>query len=203
MQVYFVSTFAEFILFVAVNRVEFTSDMLGAVKHLAENAAETVYKRFKYTQTSLQTAHEAGKALLTSSGLCGPQLVDSLLGGMPDTTVLDTAVDSLKAQLELCPVDGNTEEPVQQLIIRLFTDLKSSFDSDGSAAMVVWDTHLKGLTVSGSSIRAKPDMLLCDTYTEATNVVSVVEAKSTLAEANNHTDVAFQLQQRVQQLQRS
>ena len=36
MQVYFVSTFAEFILFVAVNRVEFTSDMLGAVKHLAE-----------------------------------------------------------------------------------------------------------------------------------------------------------------------
>ena len=111
-KLYFVSTFAEFILFVAMNRVEFTSDMLGAVKHLAENAAETVYKRFKYTQTPLQTAREAGEALLTSSGLCGPQLVDSLLGGMPDTTALDTAVVSLKAQLELCPVDGNTEEPV-------------------------------------------------------------------------------------------
>ncbi len=191
MQVCFVSTFAEPSLFVAVSRVEVTSDMLGAFKHLAENAAETVYKRFKYTQTPLQTAREAGKALLRSSELCGPELVDSLLGDMPDTTALDIAVQSLKAQMEFCPVDGNTEEPVQQLIIRLFTDLKSSFDLDGSAAMVVWDTHLKGLTVSDSSIRAKPDMLLCDTYTEAANVVSVVQAKSTLAEANNYVDIAF------------
>ena len=68
--------------------------------------------------------------------------------------------------------------------------------------MLVWDTHLQGLAVSDSSIRAKPDMLLCDAYAEAANIVSVVEAKSTLMEANNHIDVAFQLSQRVEQLQR-
>ncbi|DBA84044.1 TPA: hypothetical protein ACH3X1_006526 [Trebouxia sp. C0004] len=38
---------------------------------------------------------------------------------------------------------------------------------------------------------------------KAANIVSVVEAKSTLIEANNHVDVAFQLGQRVKQLQRS
>ncbi|KAL0049853.1 hypothetical protein WJX82_011162 [Trebouxia sp. C0006] len=48
----------------SVNRVEFTSDMLGAFKHLAENAAETVYKRFKYTQTPLQTARLSKGAAL-------------------------------------------------------------------------------------------------------------------------------------------
>ena len=46
-------------------------------------------------------------------------------------------------------------------------------------------------------------MLLCGAYAEAANVVSVVEAKSTLMEANNHAHVAFQLSQRVEQLQRS
>lgn len=42
MQVSCVSTFAEPSLFVAVNRVEVTSDVLSVIKHLAENAAETV-----------------------------------------------------------------------------------------------------------------------------------------------------------------
>ena len=59
--------------------------------------------------------------------------------------------------------------------------------------MLVWDTHLQGLAVSDSSIRAKPDMLLCQGYAEAANVVSVVEAKSSLIEANNRVDVAFSL----------
>ena len=66
--------------------------------------------------------------------------------------------------------------------------------------MAVWDMQLKGLAVTDSSIRANLDLLLCDTYTEAANLVSVVKAKSTLAEANNHVDVAFQLQQRVERL---
>ena len=69
--------------------------------------------------------------------------------------------------------------------------------------MLMWDTHLQGLAVSDSSIRAKPDMLLCDANAEAANIVSVVEAKSILIEANNHVDVALQLGQRVEQLQRS
>ena len=66
--------------------------------------------------------------------------------------------------------------------------------------MLVWDTHLQGLAVSDSSIRAEPDMLLFDAYAEAANIVSVLEAKSTLIEANSHVDVEFQ---RVEQLQRS
>jgi len=203
MQVSCVSTFAEPSLFVAVNRVEVTSDVLSVIKHLAENAAETVYKWCKYTQTPLQTAREAGKALLDSSQLCGPELVHSLLGDMPDMRALEVAVQSVKGQTEVCPVHGSTEEPVQKLVIRLFTDLQSSFHLDGSAAMVMWDAHLKGLTLSDSSIRAKADLLLCDMYTEAAHVVSVVQAKSTLAKVNNHVDVTFQLQQRVEQLQRS
>lgn len=69
--------------------------------------------------------------------------------------------------------------------------------------MLVWDTHLQGLAVSDSSIRAEPDMLLCDAYAETANIVSVLEAKSTLIEANSHADEAFQLGQRVEQLQRS
>ena len=84
--------------------------------------------------------------------------------------------------------------------------------------MPVWDTHLQGLAVTDSSIRAEPDMLLFDAYAEAANIVSVLEAKSTLIwtlieanstliwtliEANGHVDVAFQLGQRVEQLQRS
>lgn len=67
----------------------------------------------------------------------------------------------------------------------------------------MWDTQLQGLAVSDSSIGARPDMLLCDAYAEAAHVVSVVAATSTLADATNHIDVAFQLHQRVDQLQMS
>ena len=63
--------------------------------------------------------------------------------------------------------------------------------SNENIVLMKMDTHVKGVTVSDSSIRAKPDLLLCDTYTEAANVVSVVQAKSTLAEANNYVDIAF------------
>lgn len=127
----------------------------------------------------------------------------TLLGDMPDIQALEAAAQSLKQQMEDCPVDGSSEGPVQKLVIKLFTDMRSGFNRHGRAAMLVWDTHLQGLAVSDSSIRAKPDMLLCDAYAEAANIVSVVEAKSSLIEANSHVDVAFQLGQRVEQLQRS
>ncbi len=122
---------------------------------------------------------------------------------MPDTQALEAAAQSLKQQMENYPVDGSSESPVQKLVNKLFTDMHSGFNLHGRAAMLVWDTHLQGLAVSDSSIRAKPDMLLCQGYAEAANVVSVVEAKSSLIEANNRADVAFQLAQRVEQLQRS
>ena len=186
-----------------MSSVAAVSDVLGPLRKFAETAAKDVYKRLKYTQTPLHTAREAGKALLDSSQLCGPELVHALLGDMPDTHALEAAAQSLKQQMEDCPVDGKLEEPVQKLVVKLFTDLHSCFSLHGRAAMLVWDTHLQGLAVSDSSIRAKPDMLLCDTYAEAANVVTVVEAKSTLTEANNHVAVAFQLGQRVEQLQTS
>jgi len=186
-----------------VSSIVAVSDVLGPLRKFAETVAKDVYKRLKYTQTPLHTACEAGKALLDSSQLCGPELVHALLGDMPDTHALEAAAHSVKQQMEDCPVDGRSEEPVQKLVIKLFTDLRSCFSLHGRAAMLVWDTHLQGLAVSDSSIRAKPDMLLCDTYAEAANVVSVVEATSTLTEANNHVAVAFQLGQRVKQLQSS
>ena len=188
---------------IAVSSVAAVSDVLGPLRKFAETAAKDVYKRLKYTQTPLHTAREAGKAVLDSSQLCGPELVHALLGDMPDTYALEAAAaQSLKQQMEDCPVDGKLEEPVQKLVIKLFTDLHSCFSLHGRAAILVWDTHLQGLA-SDSSIRAKPDMLLCDTYAEAANIITVVIAKSTLTEANNHVAVAFQLGQRVEQLQSS
>ena len=168
-----------------------------------ETAATNVYKRLKVTRTPLQTTREAGKALLDASQLCGAELVHTLLGDMPDAQALAAAAQSMKQQLEDCPCEGDTDDPVQKLILRLFTDLHAGFSVPGSAAMLVWDTHLQGVTVSDSSVRARPDMLLCDTYREPAHVVSVVEAKSDLSGANNHVDVAFQLGQRVDQLQMS
>lgn len=188
---------------IAVFSVAAISDVLGPLRKFAETAAKDVYKRLKYTQTPLHIAREAGKALLDSSQLSGPDLVHALLGDMPVTHALEAAAQSLKQQMEDRPLDGKLEEPVQKLVIKLFTDLQSCFCLHGRAAMLVWDTHLQGLAVSDSSIRAKPDMLLCDTYAEAANVVTVVAAKSTLTEANNHVAVAFQLGQRVEQLQTS
>ena len=181
-----------------------SSDVLEPLRKFAETVAENVYKRLKYTQTPLHTAREAGKVLLESAQLYGAELVHVLLDDMPDTQALEAAAQSLKQQMENCPVDGSSESPVQKLVIKLFTDMHSGFNLHGRAAMLVWDTHLQGLAVSDSSIRAKPDMLLCQGYAEAANVVSVVvEAKSSLIEANNRVDVAFQLAQRVEQLQRS
>lgn len=186
---------------IAASSVAAVSDVLGLLRKFAETAAEDVYKRLKYTQTPLHTAREAGKALLDSWQLCGPELIHALLGDMPDTHALDAAARSLKQQMEDCPVDSKSEQPVQKLVIKLSTDLHSCFSLHGHAAMLVWDTRMQGLAVSDSSVRAKPDMLLCDTYAEAANVVSVMEAKSTLTETNNHVAVAFQLCQRVEQLQ--
>ena len=138
--------------------------------------------------------------MLDFSQLCGPPLVDTLLGDMPSLTAWDTAVQSVQAQMENCPVDSNSEQPVQKLAVKLFTDLQSNYNLDGSAAMVVWDRHVKGVTECDSSTRAQPELLLCDRHTAAINVVTVVQATSTLAEFNNQFDVAFQLQQRLEQL---
>lgn len=51
-----------------------SSDVLGALRKLAETVAEDVYKRLKYTWTPLHTAqcHEAGKALLELGHECRP-----------------------------------------------------------------------------------------------------------------------------------
>ena len=108
------STSAEPVLvYLAVRSVQATSDVLGVLRHLPEIVAETILKRFKYTQTPLQTAGEAGKALLESSQQCGPELVHNLPGDMPDMRALEVAAQSLKCQMEVCPVHGNTDEPVQ------------------------------------------------------------------------------------------
>ena len=105
---------------IAVSSVAAVSDVLGPLRKFAETAAKDVYKRLKYTQTPLHTAREAGKAVLDSSQLCGPELVHALLGDMPDTHALEAAAaqskqQSKKQQMEDCPVDGKLEEPVQSL----------------------------------------------------------------------------------------
>lgn len=182
----------------AVSKVATNSDKLES---FMETTAENVYKRFKYTQTPLQSAHDFRRELLESSQLRGPDLVNDVLGDMPDTQALAAAAQLLKQQMDFCPVDGHMEEPIQKLVIKLFTDLHTGYSVHGSAALLVWDTHPQALAVNDSSVRAEPDMLLCVTYKEAANVVSVVVVTSTLTEFNNHCDVAYQLSQRVGQLQ--
>lgn len=49
------------------------SDALEPLRKFVETAAENVYKRLKYTQTPLHTAHEAGKVLLESAQLYGAE----------------------------------------------------------------------------------------------------------------------------------
>ena len=77
-----------------------------------ETAAINVYKRLKSTRTPLQTTRQAGKALLDASQLCGVELVRTLLGDMPDAQALEAAAQSMKQQLEECPCEGDTEDPV-------------------------------------------------------------------------------------------
>ena len=104
-----------------------SSDVLEPLRKFAETAATDVYKRLKYTQTPLHTACEAGKALLDSVQLCRAELVHALLADLPDTQALEAAAQSLKQQMEDCPVDGSLEGLVQKLVIKLFTGMASIY----------------------------------------------------------------------------
>ena len=97
-----------------------SSDVFEPLRKLAETAARDVYKPLKYTQTPLHTAREAGKALLESAQLCGAELTHALLGDMPDTQALEAAAQSLKQQMEDCPVDGRLpcSEACHQIVHR-------------------------------------------------------------------------------------
>lgn len=56
--------------------------------------------------------------------------------------------------MECCPADGHLEEPIQKLIIKLFTDLHTGCSVHGSAALLVWDVHAQGLVVNDSSVES-------------------------------------------------
>ena len=170
------------------------------VRGLVREEVAAAAKRPRFTLTPVQTVREQGQQVLVNSDVCGAQLVDALLAEMPNAEVMAAAVLSMQQQLEKTPAVGNKEDPVQQLVHSLFSNLHDGFVPAGHPAMLIWDTHQKGLTVSDSSLRAKPDLLLCDTYAEAANVVTVVEAKSTLNDPHHYQDVAFQLRQRMEQL---
>ena len=69
---------------------------------------------------------------------------------------------------------------MQSLLVSLFQHMRERQLQHGNTAMIVWDTHTKGLAVSSSSSRAKPDLLLCKEESAAANVVTVLEAKPNL-----------------------
>ena len=78
---------------------------------------------------------------LESSELCGAELVHALLGDMPDTQALEAAAQSLKQQMGYRPVDGSSEAPAQEFVIKV-ADMRAGFNLHGRAAMLVRDIHL-------------------------------------------------------------
>lgn len=135
--------------------------------------------------------------MLNGSEICGPQLVDALLGPMPIGDHLQQAADVL-AEMHAA-TSSSYEVSVQRLLVSLFQRLRERHE--GNSAMLVWDTHLHGLAISSSSNRAKPDLLLCEGFQQAASVVTAVEAKPNLSASSYTKEVAFQLEQRVEQLQ--
>lgn len=130
--------------------------------------------------------------------MAGPCLIDELLGPMPTTNVVSEAASALNNTLGFA--SGSSEAPVQDAMVSVFQSMHDTQQQQRQPAMLVWDSHAHGLAISGSSSRAKPDLLLCDTFEAPANIVTVVEAKPSLNNSSHAKEAAFQVNQRVQQL---
>ena len=110
---------------------------------------------------------------LSSSKVAGSRLIDELLGPMPTANVFSRAASALN---NMPAASGSSEAPVQEAMVSLFKCMHDVQQRQGQPAMLVWDSHAHGLAISGSSSRAKPDLLLCDAFEVPVNIVTVVEA---------------------------
>lgn len=184
-----------------MSSLEITPEAVGALKQYITATAEEVFKRLE--STSAQTAHQPDTEFLTFFSAVRPGACAHPSGWHAKCICHGRSSWILEATDEHLSYQCNAEGPGHKLIVRLSKDLHDGFSLDKAAAMLVWDTHLQGLTASDSSIRAQPGLLLCDTHQKAANVVAVVAATSTLMDSSTQADVAFQLKQRVEQLKGS
>ena len=152
-----------------------------------------------------QSENQQGETYLRDTTICSVSLLEEL-GDAADATLVDNAAVALGAQLQKLPALGDKEEPVQRLLMAVLNNMSESHaellrqQSGDRRPLLVWDTHSKGLTVSSNSISAKPDVLLCDRFEAAANVVSIVEAKPKLGSRPKEVQAAFQIAQRLAQL---
>lgn len=67
--------------------------------------------------------------------------------------------------------------------------------------LVVWDTHLKGVTVPDSAGKQKPDGILSDRFKTLVNAVVTCERKPSLDSTSYLDDAAYQIKQRMESFQ--
>ena len=155
-----------------------------------------------------QSDNEQGDAYLRGTKTCSVTLLDEL-GDAADPTLVANAAVALKAQLQKQPATGEREDPVQHALMAVLRNMSASHaellrqQPGDRRPFVVWDTHIKGLTVSSRSISAKPDALLCDRFEAAATVVSIIEAKRKLGSRPMEVEAAFQIAQQLSQLETS
>ena len=89
----------------------------------------------------------------------------SLLGELDpaaDATLVSSAAAALGAQLQELPAKGDAEAPVQQFLMKVLESMRVSHTEllkprlGDRQALVLWDTHKKGLAVGSRAFSAKP-----------------------------------------------
>ena len=152
-----------------------------------------------------QSVNEQGEEYLSHSKVCSASLLEEL-GDAADPRLVASAATALEAHLQSRPALGDREEPVQELLIAILENMRESHaellrqQPGQRQPFLVWDTHSTGLTVSSKAISAKPDVLCCDCFEGASNVVSIIEAKRNLRTRPMQVQGAYQIAQRITQL---
>ena len=119
---------------------------------------------------------------------------------------MNRAALALGAQLQKLPATGATQHAVQQLLTAVLNSMSEShagllsLQPGDHVPLVVWDTHIKVLAVSSTSIWTELDVLLCDRVERAANVVSMIEVPRKLASRTQEVQGALQIAQRLTQL---
>ena len=162
--------------------------------------------RVRHCQAMQMSEYEQGEAYLQGTKIVPGSLLEEL-GDAAEATLVNRAAAALEAQLQKLPATGATVHAVRQLLMAVLNNMSEShaellwLQPGGCAVpLVVWDTYSKVLAVSSRSIWAEPDVLLCDRFETAANVVSVIEVTRMQTSRTLDEQGAFQISQRLAQL---
>ena len=159
----------------------------------------------QHCQAMQLSEYDQGEAYLQGTNVVSVSLLEELRDAA-DATLVSRAAVALGAHLQKLPAMGATGRAVQQLLMAVMESMSNShagllrLQPCHRVPLVVWDTHSKVLAVSSRSIWAEPDVLLCDRFETAANVVSLVEVTRKLASRPLEVQGASQIAQRLNQL---